>query len=166
MKKWNRTDKIFLAIGLIVLLAGLLHTGIAYGLEIVRQSENPYSTSIPSEIMLLLFVPYALALGLLAAIRFCLHARQRGMKGLDVAIRTCGVLAAALVSVGLLTVLIVVIASGGYIDFPSVCGVMAPFLIAAAPILLGMLVCFLLKKRRAMKETRAQMGENGEQKGE
>lgn len=150
MKKLSLFNKIFLILGVAVLAAGLLHAGIAYGLEIVRQHGNPY-TSFPPEVMLLLFVPYALALCLLFAVWFCLRERRRGLGKLDVAIRTCGVLAALIVCAGILTVIIVVFASGGWIDLMSVCGIMVPFLVATAPMLVVMSVCFLVKKRRAAK---------------
>ena len=159
MKKLSPFNKIFLILGAVVLAAGLLHTGIAYGFEIVRQHENPYTTSFPPEVMLLLFVPYALALCLLFAVWFCLHERRRGLGRLDVAIRTCAVLVTLIICAGVRTV--VFVAFNGSMDFVSVCGVFAPFLAAAAPILAVMSVCILVKKRRAAKGM--EKGENEEE---
>ena len=147
MKRPNRLDKIFLILGPTVLAAGLLHTGIAYALEIVRQHEKPFSTSFPPEVMLFLFLPYAAALAVLFAVWLGLHERRRGVGRADVAIRVCGALVLLTAAVWLVTVILLSVC-GGRVDIVEICGVSAPFFALAAPMLLTMLVCFLVKKFR------------------
>lgn len=154
-------NRIFLILSAAVLAAGLLHTAIAYGMEIVRQRREPFATSFPPEVMLFLFLPYAAALIVLFAVWFCLRERQRGLGRLNVAIRTCGLLAILIACACILTV--VLVAATGKIDFLSVCGVAAPFLVLLAPILLTMLICFLVKRKRPAANEPAAKGENEEE---
>lgn len=150
MKKCSRLSVIFLLLGAVVLAAGLLHTGIAYGLEILRQRREPFATSFPPEVMLFVFVPYALALCLLCTVWFCLYERRRGIGRLDVAICTCGLFAALTACGGIVTVLFVAV-NGGGMDAASFFGVLTPFLAVLAPLLTVTTVCSVWKDRRAAK---------------
>lgn len=166
MKNRSRLDRMFFIFGSAVLAAGLLHTGIAYLFEVVRQQAKPFSTSFPPEVELLLFVPYALALCLLCAVWLCLRERQRGARGLGLAVRICGVLALLTAFAGLLTVLIVAIASGGSIDTMTVCCILIPFFAAIALMLLILSICLLCKRHRTAEGSRMEKesarGENEE----